>query len=375
MQFPWGEAGSVTPSEACSFVFQSLEQILAGPVEPVAGVPTHAASTYDGFLVDGKGNAQGTIQVKVGKSNARTGKASVKATVLLADGTKKSLKAAGNGKVKFSADGPTTVALSGGEACSLTLDADGFLGSYGVHVAEGVRNYLASTDADELAAADEAVGKWLGPVNVSWDGGSLGVMLAKKGKAKVKGTLADGKTKVAVNTQFLFGETWSCVPVVAPNAKLAFLLWFLSDGRTARAEGLSEKVYVGRPGALASDATFHVSTDAADWSAISGKVLTDYLPDGVKVTPRGTKWVLPKAGKVAYKDGAADASKLLDNPSALKLTYKAADGSFKGSFKVYAEVNGKPKATTVNVTGYLVDGVGHGSATIWGKFSVPVTIR
>ena len=104
-------------------------------------------------------------------------------------------------------------------------------------------------------------------------------------------------------------------------------------------------------------------------------MLTDYIPDGVKVTPNGGKWVFPKAGKVTYKDGAPDKSKLGENPSGLKLSYKAKDGSFKGSFKVYAVDGGKAKATTVNVTGVMVGATGYGTATIKGKGSVAVTIE
>lgn len=63
-----------------------------------------------------------------------------------------------------------------------------------------------------------------------------------------------------------------------------------------------------------------------------------------------------------------------DNPSGLKLTYKAKDGTFKGSFKAYADVNGRPKATTVNVTGVLVEGVGYGAATIKKLGGVSVTV-
>ena len=74
------------------------------------------------------------------------------------------------------------------------------------------------------------------------------------------------------------------------------------------------------------------------------------------------------------KDGTVDASKLGENPSALKLTYKASDGSFKGSFKTYADLNGRPKATTVKVVGVLVNGVGYGTATVKGG-SAPVTIE
>ena len=90
---------------------------------------------------------------------------------------------------------------------------------------------------------------------------------------------------------------------------------------------------------------------------------------------KGTKWTLPKAGKVVYKDGAVDGSKLGENPSALKLTYKAKDGCFKGSFKVYADNGGKLKATTVNVTGVVINGVGYGTATIKKVGSVPVKVE
>ena len=41
----------------------------------------------------------------------------------------------------------------------------------------------------------------------------------------------------------------------------------------------------------------------------------------IAVTQSGAKWTLPRAGKVAYKDGAVDESKLGENPSGIKLTY------------------------------------------------------
>ena len=85
---------------------------------------------------------------------------------------------------------------------------------------------------------------------------------------------------------------------------------------------------------------------------------------------------MPKAGKFVYRRGTTevDETKLGANPSALKLTYNAKDGSFKGSFKAYADVNGKPKATTVKVAGVLVNGTGYGTATAKGS-STPVTIE
>ena len=70
-----------------------------------------------------------------------------------------------------------------------------------------------------------------------------------------------------------------------------------------------------------------------------------------------------------------DESKLGENPSGLKLTYKAKDGSFKGSFKVYAVNGGKAKSTTVNVTGVMVNGVGHGTAMVKNVGLVGVIVK
>lgn len=101
------------------------------------------------------------------------------------------------------------------------------------------------------------------------------------------------------------------------------------------------------------------------------------MPNGVAITDVGGRWTLPNAGKVVYERGTTnvDPTKTGENPSALKLTYKAKDGTFKGSFKAYADVNGKPKATTVNVTGVMIGNAGYGAATVKKVGSVPVTVE
>ena len=333
-----------------------------------------AASTYNGYMYDAKWNLKGTIQVKLGKPGKKDGKASVKATVIV--GTKKvTLKAKDNGKAVIEKDGPTVIELVGGDACAVKIGTDGLFGIYGAYVIDGARDFIASKDKAEADAANAILSKWLGSVNVVWKGGSANISIAKKGKANAKGTLADGKTKVSAKSVFIIGEEWCCVPVIAPKANLAFLVWLSRDERKAAVEGLGGDVRVGAPGSLASGSTFRVSKGAALWSQISGKVLTGYLPDGMEVTPSGTKWTLPKAGKVVYKNGAVDASKLGKNPSGLKLTYKAKDGSFKGSFKVYSDNGGKLKATTVNVIGMMIKGKGYGTATVKGKGSVEISIE
>ena len=140
------------------------------------------------------------------------------------------------------------------------------------------------------------------------------------------------------------------------------------DVRSPSVVGLGEAI-VGKPGTLKAGAEFELG------GAMGDAKYEAYLPNGVAVGG-GAKWTLPKAGKVQFaKDGTVDESKLGENPSALKLTYKAKDGSFKGSFKVYADVGGKPKATTVKVMGMLVGGVGYGAATVKGGGGVPVRVE
>ena len=353
---------------------------------PVTGaVPGTAASTYDGYLRNASGDVKGTIQVKVGKPNAKTGLAAVKATVVGLDGKKINLKASGNGKVAIAANDPTTVSLAGGDACEVKLGTKRLSGTYGSYTIDGALNVFMSKDAADKAVASAALGKWQGAVNVAWrlagDGSpyqTLSVTIAAKGKAKVTGTLADG-TKVSAKGQLIVGEEWCCVPVVVPKkAQLAFNVWLPRNGAAAGTAaphtadpvvvGLGADVKVGKPGTLKGGATFRLG------AAMGDAKYDAYLPDGLAVTG-GAKWTLPKAGKVQLaKDGTVDASKLGENPSALKLTYKAKDGSFKGSFKAYADVGGKPKGTTVKVMGVLVNGVGYGTATVKGG-SAPVTVE
>ena len=352
----------------------------------VTGAAPAAASTYEGYLYDAGGNVKGTIQVKVGKPNKKTGLAAVKATVIGTDGKKKTLKAAEKGKAQIAGDGPTTIPLAGGDACEVILGAKGMGGTYGAHVIDGSLNVFASKDAADKSVAAGVLGKWKGAVNVAWrrveDNApyqTLSVAIAAKGKAKVAGTLADG-TKVSAKGQLIVGEEWCCVPVVAAKkAKLAFAVWLPVDDKaagTAAPHGAPAPVVVGlddaiagKPRALKAGAAFRLGGEMGD--ATYGA----YLPNGIAVTG-GAKWTLPKAGKVQLaKDGTVDAAKLGENPSALKLTYKAKDGTFKGSFKAYADVGGKPKGTTVKVTGVLVDGVGYGAATVKGSGGVAVTVE
>ena len=196
----------------------------------------------------------------------------------------KSLKGADKGKAVLSADGPTVLELVGGETCEVVLGAEGLSGTYGSYQIDGARNFFSSKDKGEQGAANDVLAKWLGAVNVVWDGGSASASIAKKGKAKVAVTLSDG-TKATANAQLLVGEEWLCVPVVVTKKMdLAFTLWLPRNGGAALVDGLSGDVVVGKPGALAANAAFRVGKSAALWQQIPGTVLVDYLPDGMAVT-------------------------------------------------------------------------------------------
>ena len=125
--------------------------------------------------------------------------------------------------------------------------------------------------------------------------------------------------------------------------------------------------------------------EIGDLARFPGTLLTDFLPDEERATVKNGKWTFAKAASVKwakpkkgaevseYYDAAAGKDLVIDttkgktNLSGLKLTYTPKTGIFKGSFKVYAlEGSGKKtklKTYTVNVNGFVLDGVGYGTAT------------
>ena len=331
-----------------------------------------SAAVYDGMLVDEKGAVKGTIQVKVAKM--KNGAAKVTATVQLADGSRKiSFK---NGVADEY--GNVTGLTAAGHALSVSLGASGMAGTMDGNSVDGARNVFSAKDAASKAAAAAIEKKWIGAVNVVGDGVVLSVTVAKKGKVKVAGTV-DG-VKVSATSQLLVGAETCCIPVViAKRANLAFNLWLRADGSVEIA-GL-DGATAGRAGALKSGAAFRMD-GAALARALPG-LYGDYLPGGLSVAQSGTKWVVAgdaKAGKLKLlKDSSEidrEKSKFTDNMSGLKLTYKAKDGSFKGSFKAYAVEKGKLKSYTVNVTGVMVGDTGYGEATLKKPaVSFPITVE
>ncbi|MBP5510403.1 MAG: VWA domain-containing protein [Kiritimatiellae bacterium] len=328
------------------------------------------AMTYAGYLLDASGNLAGTILVKAAKANARSGVSKITATVQPMNGRKLTFKGE-------TTDGRSVSVKAGNLTAVLTLGVDGMTGKFGDYAIDGSRNIFASKNSDEKSTANAVLGKWKA-INAVWDGGSLSVAIAAKGKAKVAGTLSDG-TKVSAKGQLVIGTEWLCIPVVwaKQKANLAFMLWMGKDGNDVMIEGL-DNATVGQPAALKGGAAFRMDISALT-SILGDSTYGTYLPSGIAVEQKGTKWLVAngaKAGRVQLgKDGNVDAKKAGANASGLKLTYKVKDGTFKGSFKAYANVRGKPTATTVRVTGVMIGDKGYGVATIAKKGSVTVAIE
>lgn len=233
---------------------------------------------------------------------------------------------------------------------------------------------LPSDDKAEQSAVDEIASKWT-VVNVAWSGGTLTMNVGRKGNVKVSGCLADG-TKVSAKSQLIIGDSWSSVPVewARGDKTLKFTLWLKHDGGESSVEGL-DSAKVGLPAALETGAQFNIDTDAL-CTLLGDSTYKAYLPSGVSVVQNDTKWTLPKAGRVRLdRSGNVDLSKLGENPSGLRLSYRAQRGIFTGTFRAYVLSGSRPKSKAVGVTGVMVGGKGFGMAIVKKVGSVPVYIE
>ena len=227
----------------------------------------------------------------------------------------------------------------------------------------------------------------------------LGKVNAKKGTGKVSGTVTtlDGKkhTIKSFTVTEIDGENPKTVSLdVKDFGKMS-----VTVGGTQFAGSMDGyHVQSADVGGNWAGADAVVTVDADDLSMFAGKVLSGLLPAEETATVKNGKWTFAKAAAVKWakpKKGAAlpdiyddesgkgliiDDTKGKTNKSGLKLAYTPKKGTFRGSFKVYA-LEGAGKATklkkyTVNVNGFVVNGVGHGQATCKKPAaSWPVTVR
>ena len=291
-----------------------------------------AAAEYNGFLKDAAGKIAGSVQLKFAKAG-KDGTSKVTGTVQL-----------GSKKEKVSGTYKGGVLTAAGFS-NVTLDFNGITATYKTYSVDGARNVFAAKDTASKNQASAAMKAYKGAYTVAWqEGGVWGgvtVTVANKGKAKVAGFLSDG-TKVGADGQLMLGEGTACATLVSKNKKtpLVFNLWL--TGGAAVVDGLGG-------GTAAEDSRPPVAAKVG--ALASGKSFTcSLLGAAVPVTVAGKKW-----------------SVTTDKATALKLTFNAKAGSFKGSFKA-----GKQKVT---VNGVVVNGVGYGSAVIKKGAKAAVTIE
>ncbi|MBQ6006913.1 MAG: SUMF1/EgtB/PvdO family nonheme iron enzyme [Kiritimatiellae bacterium] len=309
------------------------------------------AATYNGYLIDTNANdaVTGMIAVKAGKPNKKTGASRLTVTIRLTG--KKAIKVKGR-----TVDG-TFRATAGGRTLDIALGRSSLSGAFGPYLVDGSRDLFAARDADSKSQAAQALERCRGKYVVAWKTARAGrapyhtltVAVKKKGRVTVRGTLADGtrvltsthllvsglRLHVNMGSRLLVGERDCAVAVswTKKKASVACLLWFGENGTVScesLPDGASAQVApVG--GGFAAGATLRVD-QAAVAAAFPG-----FRED------------------LSFPGGA---------PAKLKLKYKAKDGTFGGSFKVYVDNGRRVKSVTVKVSGVVLDGKGYGSAYV-----------
>ena len=238
-----------------------------------------------------------------------------------------------------------------------------------------VRIYNAGTVSNPQFTAAQTVGGALFDANGL--AGTVEVKLAKASKGEVKVSasavlLSTGKkiAAKAVKMPVSNGVISGTLQFKDPIGAMAFSMnpdgtFTLENGKYSMSAANMAKTPSGK---FRLDPGFSLS--------VPGELQTDLLPFEFGFTATAKKWTFPKNASVKVsKDKTTkeyvltvDTTKGKTNLSSMKLTYKAKDGTFKGTFKAYAvETSGgkkKLKSYTVNVTGVVIDGVGYGEATL-----------
>ena len=350
-----------------------------------------AAHVYDGYaFADGK--IAGTIRLKVGRANSRTGIAKFTATVHLLGGKKTVYSAS----TAVNASGPTAVTLtrsSGGTVSKLALTvAGGYMaGNVDGFSVEGARNQSAAKEARraEYAAKSGRVVDLLLSASSATGAGSacangysaLALKVLAKGKSKLSGVMSDG-TKVSISgLQMLLNEDGSetCIPVLAPLYKgkrggFGFLLWIsrngtldvtnLSDWNAASSSAAPFTAALAFAGAdplttpRNGTYSFSVDRDAFPQTIKSLPVIADLLPQELTVTAR--------SGRLTAVQNSV---------TKLRISRTASTGLFKGSFAVYVQSGDRRKKKTVPFNGVFVNGTGYGAATVKGAGASAIVLR
>ena len=381
--------------EECSYftlvptVRRSLSTGVAA--EPFDG---SVASVYNGFLYGADGKFVGTFTAKIGKANAKTGLAKATVQLVPIGGKKISLR----GEVDANGVGQ-------GNLAGLFFTKNGVYGSVSGFTLDGSLD-LSKDRKSELAQALKALkgkawGVVLEPEEAALDmidsEFALSVVMGTSGKAKVAGILPSG-TKVSVNSVAVASGDLLALPVVFSKRtdNFGFIFWIDTKGETvavtdvanwtgtlaATKEAFDEKLSVVTFDEVSEISAPVFMMSRSDLPATLQDSFIDMLPLAETFEIKAGRWAFAKNAMVKYAKGVFDQAAYdkgvaagKTNASQLKLTYQKRDGSFKGSFKLYAD-NGKGglKRTTVSVFGVVINGRGHGMAFVkkLGSFQVHV---
>ena len=333
------------------------------------------AATYNGWLKDAStGAIKGLLTVKTGAVRRAGATSRVTITYTPLSGKKRTLR--------------TTVAPGGNptDEYGIVYGNLGLAGTFEGLEVEASKDFAKAKVAAEKALVDEMPqGAWTCAFLDSAGAYNLfSVTVAKKGKAKVVGMLADG-TRATFSVQGVLGEDGVfAVPVSHPRKGFGFVMWIDADGEVG-VTGLAVSGWTFETAGVRANlaaGTHALSFDVPKWR--------DYLTevDGYAATPAGDyiitvaagarKWVVArKVGSIAVASGVPyvkynAARQTPANLAALRLTYTASSGAVKGSFKL-SYLNGtRIKADTVTVSGMVIGSRFIGTGTVRRLGSFPI---
>ena len=301
--------------------------------------PFMGNATYEGWLRNKDGSLAGMITVKAGKPG-KAQRVKVDVSYVPLSGKKQTIKLTADampvaGKV-------STVTLLGIGSVKLTGDA-----IKGVNVDLQVgKDLVKAKDGVAMSKMAQKAGAWAFAFDTGSGYAAFSVVVDKKGKGKLSGTLPDG-TKVTAKSQGILGGDAMALPFVCTKkCSLGFVLWVKDGGKvtlsdiTALRSG-NGTASIARPVSPTSVGNLVDGDHTFKASGISQKF---------KVS--GSKWSTPKSDKKAAVN---------PNPTGLKLKFTAKTGMVKGSL-----TSGKMKLTVV---GAVVGGRFFGS--VFGKGATP----
>ena len=316
-----------------------------------AETPFVGDATYVGWVRDKDEALAGQLTVKAGKA-AKGEKTKLTVTYTPMGGKKQTIKLA-NDAMPVAGE-VATVAIPGVGTVKLTGD---MITGVNVDVQAG-KDFLKSKDKNEkskaTAAAASKAGTWTFALDTGAGYAGLSVIVDKKGKGKLVGTLPDG-TKVSVSSQGILGDGALAIPFAcAKKGSVGFVFWVKADGVALVSDLTELKLANGKKylTVLVAPSASHRLADGKHTFKAGG------VSQAFTVT--GKKWNAPKPNKKVRPD---------PNPSGLKLAFTEKTGMVKGTFTL---TNGKTK-TKYTVAGAVVGGQLYGTAYVRGGASRPAT--